>query len=119
MKANLYHIFFEFHGSKWIGTIAVSNEFEVFLKFCKSLKSHPHGKNAMTDTSVVRNLVTNNGACSSIHDESGVGFDATDFDVSYIGSENIPFFVRVAVNKRLNADSSGLASSWQSAGVRC
>ena len=70
------------------------------------MKGHTHGKDTGTDTTVVRYLIANDGACGSIHDEPDVGFNATDFYVGFIGSEDIPFFVRVLVNKGLDTDSS-------------
>ena len=102
-------LFNEFHGGEWIGAVAVSDELKLFRQLCKPLESHAHSEDAGADTPVVRHLVADDGACCRIHNEPDVGFDAADFDVSFISGEHIPFFVRILVNERLDADSGSLA----------
>ncbi len=72
-------------------------------------ESHPHGKNARTDTSVVRYLITDNGPAGSVRDEPDVSFDSTDFDISFVSSKHIPRFIVVAIDKGLDADCGSLA----------
>ena len=98
----------EFHCGKRVSTVTVSDKFKVFRELCESLENHTHCKDTGTNTTVVRYLLADNGSCSSIHDEPDVSFDATDFDVSFIGSENIAFFVGILIYKRLDADSGSL-----------
>ena len=100
--------FNEFHGGERIGTVAVSDELELFRQLCKPLEGHAHGEDAGTDTAVVRYLVADDGACCRIHNEPDVGFDAADFDVGFISGEHIPFFVRIVIYERLDADSGSL-----------
>ena len=102
-------LFNEFHGGERIGTVAVSDELKLFRQLCKPLEGHAHGKDAGTDTAVVRYLVADDGACCRIHNEPDVGFDAADFDVGFISGEHIPFFVRIVIYERLDADGSCLA----------
>lgn len=72
-------------------------------------KSHPHSKDTGTDTSVVRNLVSDNGAACSIHDKPDIGFDTADFNISFIGSKNITSFVIIMIDKGFDTDSSSFA----------
>ena len=72
-------------------------------------KSHPHSKDTGTDTSVVRDLVSDNGAACSIHDKPDIGFDTADFNISFIGSKNITSFVIIMIDKRLDTDGCGFA----------
>ena len=55
----------ELYGSKWIGTVAVSDELEVFREFLKSLEGHAHGKDTRADPTVIRHLVTDDGTAGS------------------------------------------------------
>ena len=105
----LTELSYEFHSGKWVGTVTVSDELEVFRKLCKPPKSHAHGKDAWANTAVIRHLISNNGASGGIHDEPDIGFDASDFDVGLVSSENIPLFVRILINKGLDADSGSFA----------
>ena len=65
------------------------------------LKCLTHGKNAGNDTTVVRNLVTNDGAGSSIHDKPDKSFDTANFDVGFVGGKYRGFWVVIVVYKRL------------------
>ena len=100
--------FSKFYCSQRICTVSVSDKLKVFRKFCKALECHTHGKDAGTNATVVGYLIANDGAGGSVHDEPDVSFDASDFYVSLIGCENVPFFVRVLINKGFDADSSSL-----------
>ncbi len=73
------------------------------------LKCHSHGKNTGTDTTVVGYLVTNNGAACSIHDEPDICFDATDFDIGFIGSEYFAGFVIIVIDKWFDTDGCSFA----------
>ena len=103
-RKRLSPLFSKFHCCKRIGTIAVSNEFKVFRQFCKSPECHAHGKNAGTDTAVIRYLVADDGTGRSIHDEPDKGFDAAYFDVGLIGGEHAALFVGILVCKGFDAD---------------
>ena len=95
---------YEFHCGKRIGAVTVSDELKVFRQFRKSLKSHAHGEDAGPNAPVVRYLIANDRAGGSIHYEPDVGFDTTDLDISFISSENSPFFVRVLIDEGFDAD---------------
>ena len=99
----------EFHCGKWVGAVSVSDKFKVFRKLCKPLKSHTHGEDAGTDTTIVRNLVADDGSGGGIHDEPDVGLDTTDFYVGFVSCEHIPLFVGILINKRFDADGGSLA----------
>ena len=102
-------LFCKFHCGQWGGAITVSNELKVFRQLCQSLESHTHSQDAGQDITVIRYLVADDGSGRSVHNEPDIGFDTTDFYIGFIGSKCIPFFVRVLVNKGLNADSGSLA----------
>ena len=104
----LSEFFCEFHGGKWISAVAISDESELFRQLFKSPEGHTHGEDTGTNAAVVRYLVANDGAGCGIHDKPDIGFDAADFDVSFISGEHISFFVRIVVNEGLDADSSSL-----------
>ena len=101
-------LFCEFHGGKRIGAVAVSNEFEVFREFLKSLKGHAHGKDTRTNPTVIRHLVTDDGTAGSIHDQPDVGFDAADLDVGFISHKGFPFAIGILINEGFDADGCGL-----------
>ena len=101
--------FEEFHCGEWIGAVAVSDELKFFRQPCKAPESHAHGEDAGTDAPVVGDLVTDDGTGGGIHDEPDKGFDAAYFDVGFICGKHIPFFVRILVNKGLDADGGGPA----------
>lgn len=70
-----------------IGTITISNEFEMPGEFFfEVLKSHTHRRNAWTNTTVIRYPVTDNRAFGSIHDKPNISFYTTDFNIGFIGS---------------------------------
>ena len=98
----------EFHCGERIGTVAVSDEFKVFGQLFQSPECHAHGEDAGTDTTVIGYLVADNGMGCSIHDKLDVCFETTDFYVGLIGIKDLSFFVRILVNKGLDADGSGL-----------
>ena len=98
----------EFHGGKWIGTVAVSNEFEVFRELLKSLEGHAHGKDTRTNSTVIGHLVTDDGTTGSIHDEPDVGFDTADFDVGFISHKGFPLTIRILIDEGFDADGCSL-----------
>ena len=102
-------LFYKFHCGEWVGAVTVGNELEVFRQLCQSPESHTHGEDTGTDTTVIRYLIADDGSGRSVHNKPDIGFDTTDFYISFIGSKYIPFFVRVLVNKGLNADSGSFA----------
>lgn len=63
----------------------------------------------MQGPSVVWHLVVDDGADGGVHDKPDIGFDATDFAVGFIRSENISPFVGILVDKGFNADGGSLA----------
>ena len=71
--------------------------------------SHTHGEDAGTNATVVGDLIAKNGTCGCIHDQPDVSFDAADLDIGFISSEDIPFLVRILVDKGLDTDGSGFA----------
>jgi len=95
--------------SQRISTVSVCDETELFRKFFEVSKSHSHGKDAGTDTAVVRYLITDNGAFCGIHDEPDIGFHSADLDIGLVSCQGITGPVIVVVDKGLDADGSGLA----------
>ena len=65
---------------------------------------HSHCEDAGTDTTVFRYLITDDGTACSVHDKPDVCFDATNFDVGFIGSQYSAGFVIIVVNKRFDTD---------------
>lgn len=53
-----------------------------------SPERHAHGKDARSDRAVVGNLVAEDRAGGSVHDEPDVAFDTADFDIGLIGGED-------------------------------
>ena len=92
----------ELLGRKRIGAVAIGDKAEVFRKLLQLTESHAHGKDAGTDTAVVRDLIAKDGAGHRIHDEPDVSFDPADFDIGFISNKGGPGFVVVVVNKRLD-----------------
>lgn len=72
-------------------------------------ESHPHSKDTGTDTSVIGDLVSDNGAACGIHDKPDIRFDSTDFDIGFVSSKNIASFVVVMIDKGFDADSGCFA----------
>ena len=105
----LPELFCEFHCSERISTVAVSDELKFFRQLCKPTEGHAHGKDTGADAAVVRDLIADDGTGGGIYDEPDKGFDAAYFDVGFIRGEDIPFFVRILVDKGFDADSGGLA----------
>lgn len=96
-------------GGERIGAVTIRNELKVLRQLCKALESHPHSEDTGADATVVRYLITDDGTACGIHDEPDIGFNATDFNISFIRGEGSPLFVWILVDKRLNADSGGFA----------
>ena len=70
---------------------------------------HSHCEDAGTDTAIIRNLIADDGAACSIHDKPDISFNATDFDIGFIGSQYFAGFVIMVIDKRFDADGSGFA----------
>ena len=87
---------------KRIGAVAIGDKAEVFRKLLQLTESHAHGKDAGTDTAVVRDLIAKDGTGHCIHDEPDVSFDPADFDIGFIGNKGGSGFVVIVVNKRLD-----------------
>lgn len=68
-------------------------------------ESHAHCKNAWTDTTVIRYLVTDNGSFGSVHDEPDIAFDTTDFYVGFVSSKSSADTVIIVIGEGLNAES--------------
>lgn len=68
-------------------------------------KCHLYGEDTGADTTVIRYLIPDDGVFGSIHNETDVSFDVTDFYIGFISSENIAGAVIVVVNKRFDTDS--------------
>ena len=94
----------ELLGSEGICAVSIRNEPKVFRKFFEMPKCHPHCKDARTHTAIIRYLITDNGAFGGIHNKPDAGFDATDFDVCFIGSKYLAGSVIVIIYERLYAD---------------
>lgn len=101
-------LFYEFHCSKGVSTVTVSDELKVFRQLCKPSECHAHGEDAWTDSAVIGYPVTDNGTGCSIHDKPDVSFDPADFDVGFISSKDSILFVRILVYEGLDADSCSL-----------
>lgn len=69
------------------------------------IEGHSHCKDTGTNTTIVRSLIAYNGARCSIHNKPDVTLDTTDFDIGFIGGENLADVIVIVVNKRLYADS--------------
>ena len=65
---------------------------------------HSHCEDAGTDTAIIRNLIADDGAACSIHDKPDISFNATDFDIGFIGSQYFAGFVIMIIDKRFDAD---------------
>ena len=87
---------------KRIGAVAIGDKAEVFRKLFQLTESHAHGKDAGTDTAVVRDLIAKDGTGHCIHDEPDVSFDSADFDIGFIGNKGGSGFVVIVVNERLD-----------------
>ena len=87
---------------KRIGAVAIGDKAEVFRKLLQLTESHAHGKDAGTDTAVVRDLIAKDGTGHCIHDEPDVSFDSADFDIGFIGNKGGSGFVVIVVNERLD-----------------
>ena len=72
-------------------------------------KSHSHGDNTWADPTVVRYLIADDGTFGSIHDETDVSLDTTDFDIGFSSSEDTAGAIIVVIDKRFNADSGRFA----------
>ena len=92
----------ELLGRKRIGAVAIGDKAEVFRKLLQLTESHAHGKDAGTDTAVVRDLIAKDGAGHRIHDEPDVSFDSADFDISFVSNKGGSGFVVIVVNKRFD-----------------
>ena len=99
----------EFHGGKWIGAVAISNEFEGFQELLKPLKGHAYSKDTRANSTVLGHLVTDDGTTGSVYDKPDVGFDTADFDVSFISHKGFPFAIGVLIDEGFDADGCGLA----------
>ena len=69
-------------------------------------KCHPHCKNTWTYATVIRYLITNDGAFGSIHNEPDISFNTTDFDVCFVSSKYFTGSVIVVVYERFYAKRS-------------
>ena len=92
----------ELLGRKRIGAVAIGDKAEVFRKLFQLTESHAHGKDAGTDTAVVRDLIAKDGTGHCIHDEPDVSFDPSDFDIGFIGNKGGSGLVIIVVNERLD-----------------
>ena len=99
----------EFHGGQRIGAVAISDEFEVFREFLKSLEGHAHGKDTGPNPAVIGHLVTDDGTAGGVHDKPDVGFDPSDFDVGFIGHKGFSFVIGILIGEGFDADGRGLA----------
>lgn len=95
----------ELLGRKRIGTVTISNETEVFGQFLQMTKGHPHCQNTGTDTTVVRNLIPEDGARNSVHDKPDITFNTTNLYVSLIGNHGTTLVVFKVVNEGFDYDS--------------
>lgn len=93
----------ELLGGKWIGIIAIGNEFKVFRQFFQMPESHAHGKDAGANPPVIRYLIANDGTFRCIHDEPDVSLYTTDLDVGFLSSEYFAGTVIVMIDKGLDA----------------
>ena len=72
-------------------------------------QNHSHSRDARTNATIIRYLITKDRAGRGIHDEPDVCFYTTDFDVGFIGSLDSSRFIIVVVDEWLDTDSGGLA----------
>ena len=100
-------LFGELHGGQRIGAVTICNEFKRFRELFQTTERHAHGKDTGTDSTVVRDLIADDGPCGSIHDKPDIGFEAPDLDIGFVSSKDRPFFVRKLVYKGFYADCGG------------
>ena len=72
-------------------------------------ESHPHSKAAGADTSVVRDLVSDNGTACGIHNKPDIRFDTSDFDIGLVSSKYISSFVIIMIDKGFDTDCGSFA----------
>lgn len=99
----------ELLGSQRVGAVAVGNETEVFRELPEVSEGHAHRHGAGTHATVVRELVSQNGAFCGIHDEPNVSLETADLDISLVRSKSAAGAIIEAVCKRLYADGGGSA----------
>ena len=102
-------LLYEFHCSEWVSTVSICNELKILRQFYDPLECHTHGQDAGADTTIIRDLVADDGSCSGIHDEPDIGLDTPDFYIGLIRSEYTPLFVGVQIDKGFDTDGSGFA----------
>lgn len=100
-------LFGELHSGQRIGTVTIRNEFKRFRELFQTTEGHAHGKDTGTDSTVVRDLITDDGPCGSIHDKPDIGFDAPDLDIGFVSSKDRSFFIGILVYKGFHADCGG------------
>ena len=113
VKAELFSkLVEELLGCKWIGAVSIGDKAEVFRQFFPLTESHAHGKDAGTDTAVIRDLIAKDGTGYCIHDEPDVPFDSADFDVGFVGNKSGSSLVVIVVNERFDdkGGSPGIVS---------
>ena len=69
-------------------------------------ESHPHSKDTGTDTSVIRDLVSDNGTACGIHNKPDICFDTSDFDIGLVSSKYISCFVIIMIDNGLMSRKS-------------
>ena len=100
----------ELLGSQRIGAVTIRNELEMVRKFLPEVpKSHAQGEDAGADTTVIRDLIAEDGFFDSIHDEPYIAFFPADLDIGFVSREDIFRLVVIMVNKWFHTDSSGFA----------
>lgn len=92
-------------GNQRIGAVPTSNEPEPFREFPYAPEHHAHDKDARTDRAVVGNLVAEDRAGGSVHDEPDVAFGTADFDIGLIGGEDGWFGIFIVVREGLDNHS--------------
>ena len=83
--------------SQRVGTVSIGYETEMLRQLLEMSKSHSHGKDTWADTSIIRDLVSDDRSFGGIHDEPYIGFDTANLDVSFICCKDTAGMVIIVV----------------------
>ena len=106
VKAEVFPIFMEeLLGSQGISTVSIRDKPEPFRESSEVPQSHAHGKDTGTNTTVIRDLSTEDGTGDVIYYEPDISFDATDFDISLVGNQGMGGLVVIVIDEGLDDQS--------------
>lgn len=91
------------------GVVKTFYELHKRTELFEFIKGHAYGEDTGTWLSGSGYLISENRARDFVHDEPDIGFNATDFNVSFIGSQFIGWIIVIRIHKRTDDDSSCLS----------